>query len=120
MKAKKNIYKRKLRRRKRIHKRIRSLSKRLRLCVFRSNRHIYAQIIDDKVHKTLVAASSLEIKDEKSKMTKTEIAKKVGELIAKKATEKGIKEVVFDRGNYKFHGRVKALAEEARKNGLVF
>lgn len=94
---------------------------RKRLSVSRSNSHIYAQIIDDEVNKTLVSASDLEIKKEKGvKLTKSQIANKVGELLAEKAVKKKIKEIVFDRGQYQYHGRVKALAEGAKKKGLSF
>lgn len=86
-----------------------------RLSVFRSNTNIYAQLIDDVAGVTLVSASS---QDEKG--TKTEQAQAVGKAIAEKATEKDIKKVVFDRGGYAYHGRVKALAEAARENGLEF
>lgn len=101
----------------RIRAKISGTSARPRLFVFRSNQHIYAQLIDDSQHKTLFAATEKEIKSGK---TKVEKAQMVGELIAKKATEEKIKEVVFDRGGYIFHGRVKAVAEGARKGGLVF
>src|SRR3989344_5004012 len=84
-----------------------------RLSVFRSNRHIYAQIIDDTKGHTLVSASSAEIKDQKG--TKTEIAARVGELLARKAKATKIKEVVFDRGKRKYHGRVKTLAEQTKQ-----
>lgn len=94
------------------------LAKKPRLVVFRSNKHIHAQLIDDSVSKTLVAAADLELKDLKKK--KSEIAFAVGELAAKKAIEKNISEVVFDRGGYKYTGRVKALADGARKGGLKF
>ncbi len=87
----------------------------LRLTVFRSNKHLYAQIVDDGERKTLVSAG-----DQKLKGTKTEKAKEVGKLLAQKASEKKIKEVVFDRGRFKYHGRVKALAEGAREGGLKF
>ena len=90
-----------------------------RLCVFRSNTNIYAQIIDDEKGNTLVSASSLD-KDLKLKSLNIEAASKVGESLAKKAKKAGIKCVVFDRGGYKYHGRVKALAEAARENGLEF
>lgn len=110
----KNIQK--IRRATRIRKAILRNSDRPRLSVFRSNSNIYAQIIDDKKAKTLVSASSLETKIEK-KMAQ---AIEVGKLIAEKAKSKKIKEVVFDKGAYKFHGRVKALAESARKEGLNF
>jgi len=89
-----------------------------RLTVFRSLKFIYAQIIDDSKGVTLVAASSREVK--KDKLTKTEIAKEVGTLLATRASEKKIKVVAFDRGSYQYHGRVKALAEAARAGGLKF
>ena len=90
-----------------------------RLCVFRSNSNIYAQIIDDVNCKTLVSASSLE-KGFEAGETKKETAKKVGAAVAKKAVDVGIKKVVFDRGGYQYHGRVKELADGARENGLEF
>lgn len=91
-----------------------------RLCVFKSNAHIYAQIIDDVNHKTLVSASSLE-KDLGLEQTgNKEAAKAVGERVAKKALDAGIEEVVFDRGGYIYHGKVKELAEAAREAGLKF
>ncbi len=95
---------------------------RVRLSVFRSGQHIYAQLIDDTKGATLASASSLD-KDIKSKSKSTstvEAAKSVGELIAKKAKAANVKEVVFDRGGYLFHGRVKALADAAREHGLSF
>ncbi len=107
------------RRHKRIRKKIFGTAKIPRLCVFRSNKHIYAQLIDDEKGHTLISASDLEIKLEK-KLTKVEKSKEVGKLIAKKAKEVGIERVVFDRGGYKYHGRVKALAEGAREGGLKF
>ena len=93
-----------------------------RLAVFRSNNHMYAQIIDDTVGKTLVAASTLE-KDVKAELEKTnnvDAAAYLGTVIAKKAIEKGIKEVVFDRGGFIYQGKIKALAEAAREAGLEF
>ena len=90
-----------------------------RLCVFRSNTNIYAQIIDDEKGITLLSASSLD-KELKLKNLNIEAAKAVGASLAKKATKAGIKKVVFDRGGYKYHGRVKALAEALRENGLEF
>ncbi len=100
---------------------VRGVSERPRLSVFRGNRHIYAQIIDDAKQKTLVSASSLELmKKSKTKIPKTKIAGAVGELLAERAKEKKIKAVVFDRGAYRYHGRVKALAEAARAKGLEF
>lgn len=87
-----------------------------RLSVFRSNRQIYAQIIDDTKGKTLASAASHETKSK----GKTKAAEEVGELIAQKAKEAGVKKVIFDKGQYNYHGRVKALAEAARKGGLKF
>lgn len=92
-------------------------SNRPRLSVFRSNRHIYAQVIDDSKGITLVSASSMEVTDGG---TKTEVAKKVGYLLAEKALKLKISKVVFDRGKFKYHGRIKALAEAAREKGLIF
>jgi large subunit ribosomal protein L18 len=110
------------RRHKRVRAKVTGRSKRPRLYVFRSNQHIYTQIIDDEKGKTIISASDQELKKSKtkSKETKIDIAKEVGKLVAKKAMEKDIKEVVFDRGGYKYHGRVKALAEGAREGGLKF
>ena len=90
-----------------------------RLAVFRSNKHMYAQIIDDTVGKTLVSASTLD-KEVKTKYANKEAAKEVGTLIAKKAKEHKIENVVFDRGGYIYHGIVKELAEAAREGGLKF
>ena len=90
-----------------------------RLCVYRSNSNIYAQIIDDVAGNTIVSASTLD-KEIKTKHANKEAAKEVGTLIDKKATEKNIKEVVFDRGGYIYHGVVKELAEAAREGGLKF
>ena len=92
-----------------------------RLSVFRSSKNISAQIIDDKDGKTLAAASSLDetLKDQ-AKGTKSEVAAAVGKALAERAGEAGVKEVIFDRGGYLFHGRVKALAEAAREGGLNF
>ena len=89
-----------------------------RLNIFRSNTGIYAQVIDDVAGVTLVSASTLD--SEVSGSTKTEQAASVGAVVAKRAADKGIKEVVFDRGGYLYHGRVQALAEAARENGLDF
>ncbi len=89
-----------------------------RLAVFRSITHIYAQVIDDATGRTLAQASSLEEKDAKGK--KAELATAVGTRVAEKARAAGIEEVIFDRGGYRYHGRVKALAEAARSNGLRF
>ena len=92
-----------------------------RLCVFRSNQHIYAQLIDDQKGKTILGAGDLEISAlGKKGKGKTNKAKEVGKLIAQKAAEKKISGVVFDRGGYKYQGRVKAVAEGAREGGLKF
>ena len=92
------------------------------MCVFRSVNHIYAQVINDEQGHTLAAASDLEadIRQQANGKRKTEVASLVGQRLAERALEKGIGTVVFDRGGYKFHGRVKALADAARKGGLVF
>jgi large subunit ribosomal protein L18 len=112
--------------RRRIHSRIRKKlsghEKRPRLCVFRSLNHIYAQIVDDSKGTTLVAASTVE-KDVRGDMKgcgSIAAAKQVGKAIAERAKSKGIESVVFDRGGYLYHGRVKALAEAARESGLKF
>jgi large subunit ribosomal protein L18 len=102
----------------RIREKLRGSSSRPRLSVYRSLAHIHAQLIDDDSGKTLAAASSLELKAEKTK--KSEAAGKVGALIAQRAKEKGVESVVFDRGGALYHGRVKAFAEGARKAGLKF
>lgn len=109
------------RRHMRVRKKISGTPEKPRLNVYKSLKHIYAQIIDDESGNTLVAASTLDkaIKDSVTGCN-VESAKKVGELIAKKAIEKGIKKVAFDRGGYIYHGRVKALAEAAREAGLEF
>ena len=111
----------KLNRRSRIKKRIRKnisgTSTRPRLSVFRSNKQIYAQVIDDVNGVTITSASS-HVKDSTQKVNKTDQAKLIGKEIAENASKAGIKEVVFDRNGYLYHGRVKALAESARENGL--
>jgi len=106
----------------RVRKTVSGTPERPRLCVYRSNSHIYAQVIDDTEGKTLVAASSLD-KDVKSQVengSNIDAAKEVGKLIAKRAQDNKITEVVFDRGGYVYHGRVAALAEAAREAGLQF
>lgn len=109
-----------LRRHLRARKKIFGTSERPRLAVFRSGKNIYAQVIDDVARVTLVAASSID-KDFSLKLgSNKEAAKLVGEVIAKKAIEKGIKEVVFDRGGYIYHGRIQELANGAREGGLQF
>lgn len=104
----------------RIRKKLKGTSERPRLCVFRSNSQIYAQIIDDTSGKTLVTASSMEKALKGFKGTKTEKSVAVGKLIAEKAKQKGIQSVVFDRNGFLYHGRVKALADAAREGGLIF
>jgi large subunit ribosomal protein L18 len=104
----------------RVRRRLRSVTKgRPRLSVFRSSKNIYAQIIDDKLGVTLAAASSLEAGKDAKGADKAAAAK-VGALVAQRALEKGLKDVVFDRGGYIFHGRIKALADAAREAGLNF
>lgn len=97
-------------RKKRVRSKIFGTSERPRLSIFKSNRYIYAQLINDDEGKTLCSVSA--------KQSETKDKKQLGELIAKKAVEKGVKKAVFDRGNYKYHGRIKEIAEEARKGGL--
>lgn len=104
---------------KRIRKNISGTATKPRLSVFRSNKQIYAQIIDDLSGNTLASASSLQ-EENAQKVNKVDQAKEVGKMIAETATKAGIKEVVFDRNGYLFHGRVKALADAARENGLKF
>ena len=111
---------RRFRIKKRIRKVVHGTPDRPRMTVFRSNKEIYVQLVDDLANKTLVASSS-QIKDiAGQKTTKTEKAKLVGKLIAEKAKEAGINTVVFDRNGYLYHGRVKSLADAARENGLKF
>jgi len=133
-----------IRRHKRVRAKINGSAEVPRLCVFRSAKHIYAQLIDDESNKTLLSASDLEIKrenktgkkplkngtkdNEKGKAlgekkaigAKSAIAYEVGKLVARKSLEKKINKVIFDRGGYKFHGRVKSLAQGARDGGLIF
>ena len=103
----------------RVRTKISGTAERPRLCVYRSNTNLYAQIIDDVAGNTIVSCSTLD-KDVKTKHANKEAAKEVGTLIAKKAIEKNIKTVVFDRGGYIYHGVVKELAEAAREGGLEF
>ena len=103
----------------RVRRKISGTAERPRLCVYRSNSHIYAQIIDDVAGNTLVQASTLD-KEIKTKHSNKEAAKEVGALIAKRALDKKIETVVFDRGGYIYHGVVKELAEAAREGGLKF
>ena len=119
-KADKNA--KRLQRHKRVRRKVFGTPQRPRLCVFRSSNNIYAQIIDDTNRVTLVAASSLDeaVKGAVNHTGNKEAAKMVGEMVAKKAVEKGITEVVFDRGGYIYHGRIKEIAEGAREAGLKF
>jgi large subunit ribosomal protein L18 len=110
--------KRRLRIKRSIRKKISGLATKPRLSVFRSNKGIYAQLIDDKSGVTLLSCSTAELKTVKG--TKVEISKTVGQKLAEKAVSSGITEVVFDRGGYLYHGRVKALADGAREGGLKF
>ena len=107
------------RRHARVRRKISGTAERPRLCVYRSNTNLYVQIIDDVAGNTLVSASTLD-KEVKTKYANKEAAKEVGALIAKRALEKNIKDVVFDRGGYIYHGVVKELAEAARNSGLNF
>ena len=111
-----------IKRRQRIRKRVKGTTARPRLCVFRSARHIYAQIIDDSRGLTLVSASSTEsdVKKDNSFESKVALATFVGKQVAERAQEKGIKKVVFDRNGFLYHGRVKAVSEGARESGLEF
>jgi large subunit ribosomal protein L18 len=104
-------------RHRRVRKNVRGIADRPRLAVFRSSNHIYAQVIDDDRGHTLASATSLDLKVSD---TKTDVAKAVGGAVAKAAIAAGVTKVVFDRGGYKYHGRVKALADAARSEGLSF
>ncbi len=111
-----------VRRHERIRKHIHGTAERPRLNVFRSLEHIYAQVIDDDMGNTLVAASTVdpELREQLSGLNKSQQASRVGQLVARRALDKGLKKVVFDRGGYPYHGRVKALADGAREGGLEF
>ena len=111
-----------LKRKSRIRKNLSGTSSKPRLSVFRSARHIYAQIIDDLQGVTLVSAGSLspELKDKLGGLKKKDAAREVGKLLADKAKSKGIEQVVFDRNGFLYHGRIKSLADSCRENGLVF
>ena len=106
------------RRKKRIRGKVTGTGERPRLSVFRSNKAIYAQVVDDLSGRTMVSARSAEVTS--SGLDKSAVARRVGELVASRAREKDIEQVVFDRSGYLYHGRVKALAEGAREGGLVF
>lgn len=123
-----------IRRHRRVRAKVKGTAQVPRLCVFRSNQHIYAQLIDDEKGKTILSAKDFEVhpvksvkggakqfdKVKKKKATKMELAKEVGKLIAQKALDKKIKKVIFDRAGYKYHGRVKSMAEGVREAGLKF
>ena len=109
--------KRKLRNRKKLKK---VSTNRYRISVSKSLNNIFAQIIDDKEKKTLISASSIEKEVKKNKMKKMQKSTLIGEILAKRAKEKNISKVYFDRGEYKYHGRIKTFAETLRKNGLIF
>jgi large subunit ribosomal protein L18 len=111
-----------IKRKKRIRKNIFGSKERLRLSVFRSSRHIYAQIVDDTCGDTIAAASSLEkaVKEQPKFDNKVAVANYVGKLLGKRAVEKGLKKVVFDRNGFLYHGRVKAVSDGAREAGLDF
>lgn len=111
-----------IRRHIRVRRKVEGTPERPRLAVFRSLSHIYAQVVDDRAGRTLVAASDLEpaVRAQVEGKKKTERAEIVGAVLAQRALEKGVTRVVFDRGGFKYHGRVKALAEAARKGGLEF
>ena len=103
----------------RVRRKISGTAERPRLCIYRSNRNLFAQLIDDVAGKTIVSASTLD-KEVKTKFANKEAAKEVGTLIAKRATEKGVASVVFDRSGYQYHGVIKEFAEAAREAGLKF
>ncbi|MBN2236868.1 MAG: 50S ribosomal protein L18 [Bacteroidales bacterium] len=118
MKVKNRKEYRRLKIKRRIRKKVNGVADRPRMTVFRSNKQIYVQLVDDKNGHTLVSASSREEEILKQKVTKVEQAALVGKLIASKAKEAGIEEVVFDRNGYLYHGRIKSLADAAREGGL--
>jgi len=122
MKRQKTAYAARLRRHLRVRKKVHGSPPQPRLSVYRSLSHIYAQVIDDESGRTLAAASDVEAaaRGQAKGKPKTDVAKLVGELVAQRAIERGISQVVFDRGGYQYHGRVKALAAAAREAGLKF
>ena len=109
-----------VRRHRRVRKKVRGTAERPRLAVFRSNKHISAQVIDDSTGRTLASASSLEASLRGDSGGNVAAAEKVGELVGSRAREAGVTAVVFDRGGYRYHGRVASLADAARKSGLEF
>ncbi len=122
MNHEKFIRRQRIRRKHRVRKRVRGIEQRPRLCVTRTHKHLYCQIIDDFAGRTLVSASTLD-KDLRGAVkngANKDAATVVGQTVAKKALDAGIKAVCFDRGSYKFHGRVKALADAVRESGVAF
>ena len=111
-----------LKRKKRIRKKLVGTGSQPRLCVFRSAKHIYAQIVDDSLGQTLTAASSLEktVRENSESKNKLNAANTVGKIIGQRALEKGVKKIVFDRNGFLYHGRIKAVSEGAREAGLKF
>ena len=117
----KNARLQRIQRHKRVRRKLSGNAERPRLAVFRSLRHVYAQVIDDSQGRTLTAASSVEseVRSQAAGKSKAEVSRIVGALVARRAKGAGIDKVVFDRGGYKYHGRVKALADSARQEGLI-
>lgn len=111
-----------LKRKKRIRQKVVGTTDRPRLCVFRSSKHIYAQVIDDSASQTLAAASSMEkaVREDSKAKNKVTAANSVGKVVGQRALDKGIKQVVFDRNGFLYHGRIKAVSEGAREAGLKF
>ena len=105
---------------KRVRFKLKKISNRKRLTVFRSNKHLYAQVIDDSIGKTLASASTNEKEILSESKDRKSLAEIIGKNIAKRSIEKGIKEVAFDKGKYKYHGLIKILADSARTEGLIF
>lgn len=122
MKREKTAYAARLRRHLRVRKKVHGTEQQPRLSVYRSLSHIYAQVIDDDAGHTLAAASDLEAttRGQVNGKRKTEVARLVGELVGERARQRGISQVIFDRGGYQYHGRVRSLAEGAREAGLKF
>jgi len=109
---------RRQRRHRRVRARIIGTSERPRISVFKSSKHLFVQFIDDKTGKTIISSKVISAKKSKIKGTKTDKAAKIGEMLAEKAKEGGIKEAIFDRGGFKFHGRIKAVADGLRRGGI--
>jgi large subunit ribosomal protein L18 len=112
----------KLVRHRRVRRKVKGTKERYRLCVFKSVKHIYAQVVDDEANKTIITVSTIskDLENKKDLKKNVKTASIIGGLVAKKCIEKNIKKVVFDRGGYIYHGRIKALADAARKEGLLF